>query len=127
MEEFETTYEGSFHPSVQQQQPRIICLWPGVESKRLWGSSMGTPGHLDIRRNGYEGFGLPAEARTPMPTKLVQLNFELIFSYFVKVTNFNILLYIYLYLQIINVNKPRKIPRDQCKTYALLREAQISQ
>jgi len=88
---------------------------------------MGTPGHLDIRQNGYEGFGLPAEARTPMPTKLVQLNFELIFSYFVKVTNFNILLYIYLYLQIINVNKPRKIPRDQCKTYALLREAQISQ
>ena len=45
-------------------------------------------------------------------TKLVQLNIELISSHLSRLTIFNILLYIYLYLKVININKPREFTRD---------------
>jgi len=49
-------------------------------------------------------------------TGIVQLNLELISAYPPKLTYYNILLYIYLYLKVININKPREIARDQYKS-----------
>jgi len=34
-------------------------------------------------------------------------------------TIFNIFDYIYLYLKVININKPRKFPHDRCRSQAL--------
>lgn len=48
-------------------------------------------------------------------TGIVQLNFELIFAYLPKPTIFNILLYIYLYLKVINISKTRKFTREYCR------------
>lgn len=58
--------------------------------------------------------------------KLVELNYQPISLYLPKTTIFNILLYIYLYLQITDINKPHELPRDQCKTEGLLKDRQIS-
>ena len=48
-------------------------------------------------------------------TGIVQLNFELISAYPPKLTYYNILLYIYLYLKVINISKTRKFTREYCR------------
>ena len=47
--------------------------------------------------------------------KLVQLNFELIPIYFANTTIFNIFIYIYLYLKLINIYQSSKILLDCAK------------
>lgn len=51
--------------------------------------------------------------------KLVELNYQLIFADLFKSTLYNILLYMYLYLTVISINKPREFPRGWCKTEVL--------
>jgi len=48
--------------------------------------------------------------------KMVHVYCVLIFSYLSISTVYNILIYIYLYLKVINISKSRKFPRDLCKT-----------
>ena len=58
--------------------------------------------------------------------EIVQLYYVLIFPYLSKATIFNILIYIYLYLKVIDITKSRKFPRNLCKTQALTGNPGIS-
>jgi hypothetical protein len=73
-------------------------------------------------------FGTNPGSRRDSPNSLNDsIELELIFLFLSKMTLFDILLYIYLYLEVININKSRKFRHDLCERLILRRDPRISQ